>query len=207
MSVRSYYSNIMSKASVTNILSTKPVVCVTTILVNSNTQLIKNSTLLKTMGNYALTPLEPGNTLNIYDDNNILLTSIYRGTNDNSMQLSQDNGGWINMGSPIIINGNQFNLLALGSPVLWEYVGKAESQNKSNSISINKYVPQYDDVINNNNNKNKNNNFILTLTLLFVIISIAVGIYISSSKKRKHNRYSDYDEDYDRESRHRDEGE
>ena len=129
--VITYYSNIVNNPI---LLLGRKISCITGILNNNNTQAIKYSSLIQTTGNLVLTPLEPGDTLKIYNDNNILVTSIYRGkTNDNSLQISQDNGPWLNIGSIILVNKYQFKLVALGSPGLWDSLGELVSATNTTS--------------------------------------------------------------------------
>jgi hypothetical protein len=191
MSTLYYYNNIINKVSSITKLISKPIVGISTIQTNDiNTQIIKFSALIKTVGNLVVIPIDPGNTIKIYDNNNVLLTTIYRGTNNNSNQIKQDDSNWISMGLYILINGYRFNILAFGSPGLWESIGNISTQQSTVRYSISNITNMIPTYYNSDNNLYYYN-FVFVILIMAVIMAIFYGIYQSISEDTINSKYSE----------------
>jgi hypothetical protein len=176
--IKEYYSKIIKSSQPTFNISSKPTLCITTSFKDTRIQAINIDSLVNTVNNYVIMPLESNNTIQVLDSNNNIITSIYRGINDNINQLSQDNGPWISMNSSIMINGYQFKLLGIGSPPLWDSVGRVPISSTTISSFYRYLEPQY----------YYGNTYasLLAFGLIFIIILLLI-MYYRYYKNKKHN--------------------
>jgi hypothetical protein len=94
------------------------------------------------------------------------------------------------MGSYILINGYRFNILAFGSPGVWESIGNTPIQQSTVKYSIsnvNNMIPQYYNIDSNLYYYN----FFFVILIMAVIMAIFYGIYQSIAEDTINSEYSE----------------
>jgi hypothetical protein len=94
------------------------------------------------------------------------------------------------MGLYILINGYRFNILAFGSPGLWESIGTIPTQQSTVRYSISNITNMIPTYYNSDNNLYYYN-FFFVILIMTAIIAIFYGIYQSISEDRINSEYSE----------------